>query len=135
MSDTVATLLLRERDAIIGRPAAQTYVRFYLDIEHLFGQSHRMSRAGIRRRRYAVMIVATTVALGIPAVSRAVTSGGGGEATTRYVVRPGDTLWAIAIRQAPGDDPRQVVAAIVRANGVDPGTLIPGQVLDLPAPA
>jgi LysM repeat protein len=106
-----------------------------LDIEHLFGHSHGMSWAGIRRRRYAVMIVATTVALGIPAVSRAVTSGEGGEATTRYVVRPGDTLWAIAVRQAPGDDPRQVVAAIVRANGVDPGTLIPGQVLDLPAPA
>jgi nucleoid-associated protein YgaU len=107
-----------------------------LDIEHLFGHSRRMGRVGIRgRRRYAAVIVATTVALGIPAVSHAVTSGGGREATTRYVVRPGDTLWAIAVRQAPGDDPRQVIAAIVRDNGVDPGTLLPGQVLDLPAPA
>jgi LysM repeat protein len=106
-----------------------------LDIEHLFGHSRRMGRAGMRRRRYAVVIVAATVALGLPAVSRAVTSGGGREATSRYVVRPGDTLWAIAVRQAPGDDPRQVVAAIVRDNGVDPGTLIPGQVIDLPASA
>ena len=35
-----------------------------------------------------------------------------------YVVQPGDTLWSIAARLAPDDDPRAVVDALrVLANG------------------
>lgn len=49
-----------------------------------------------------------------------------------YVVRPGDTLWAIAERISDHDDPRRVVDALVRANRVDPAALVPGQVLTLP---
>jgi len=49
------------------------------------------------------------------------------------VVRPGDTLWLIARRVAPGQDPRGVVDAIVGANGVEAGSLVPGQTLVLPA--
>lgn len=49
-----------------------------------------------------------------------------------YVVRPGDTLWSIAEGLAPGGDPRPLVDAIVRANDVSPGALVPGQVLTLP---
>lgn len=49
------------------------------------------------------------------------------------VVRPGDTLWSIARRIAPGRDPRGVVDAIVDANGVEAGSLVPGQTLVLPA--
>ncbi|HXF74300.1 MAG TPA: LysM peptidoglycan-binding domain-containing protein [Actinomycetota bacterium] len=51
------------------------------------------------------------------------------------VVRPGDTLWGIA--QAivgPAGDPRPLVDAMIRANGVDPGAIRPGQVLEVPAP-
>ena len=49
-----------------------------------------------------------------------------------YVVREGDTLWSIARRLAPGTDPRRVVDQLVRANGVDPGSLVPGQTLVVP---
>lgn len=49
-----------------------------------------------------------------------------------YVVEPGDTLWAIAVRAGGDRDPRAVVQAILDANDVDPGSLQPGKVLWLP---
>jgi nucleoid-associated protein YgaU len=52
---------------------------------------------------------------------------------TRYVVRPGDTLWSIAERAAPGHDRRAVVDAIAEANGVDAASLFPGRTLVVPA--
>lgn len=50
-----------------------------------------------------------------------------------YLVHPGDTLWAIAERLAPGEDPRPLVDAIVDANGLDGRRLETGLVLVLPA--
>lgn len=47
-------------------------------------------------------------------------------------VGPGDSLWGIAAEFAPAADPRDVVDAIVRLNGLE-GTIIPGQRLALPA--
>lgn len=68
-------------------------------------------------------------------VAQAVGVGGSAEAKRpqTYVVRPGDTLWAIARRSAPSVDPRLVVEAIASANRVDPGALVPGQQLSIPA--
>jgi Tfp pilus assembly protein FimV len=51
----------------------------------------------------------------------------------RYVVRSGDTLWSIARALSPSSDPRPLVDAIVAANEVDPGALVPGSTLVLPA--
>ena len=60
------------------------------------------------------------------------------DATLRHprtvVVRPGDTLWAIAARTTPESDPRAVADAIVAANGIDAAGLVPGQRLVVPAP-
>jgi hypothetical protein len=42
-------------------------------------------------------------------------------------------LWSIAVSRAPGSDPRPVVQAIADANRVDAGSLVPGQVLVIPA--
>ncbi len=51
-----------------------------------------------------------------------------------YVVRPGDTLWALAVRIAPpGTDPRAVADELQIVNHVDPGSLVPGQTLKLPS--
>ena len=50
-----------------------------------------------------------------------------------YVVRPGDTLWAIAARLAgPEGDPRPMVDALSSANRLR-GVLVPGQRLVVPA--
>lgn len=48
------------------------------------------------------------------------------------VVRPGDTLFAIAHRIAPDKDPREVVADLREANGLGPAeitSLVPGETL------
>src|SRR6476620_4827099 len=72
MSDTVATLLFRGADAITGDRGTQTDVRFGLDTEHTFGQSRRMSRTRVRRRRLVaggLLVLALSVLA--PAVSGA----------------------------------------------------------------
>jgi LysM repeat protein len=76
-----------------------------------------------------------TLSVSAPAVSGAMTGGSprGGAASDRYVVQSGDTLWSIAVSRAPGSDPRPVVQAIADANQVDAGSLVPGQVLVIPA--
>jgi len=68
-------------------------------------------------------------------VAHAAGVGGSAEAKRprTYVVRPGDTLWSIALRWFPSADPRLVVDAIASANEVDPGALVPGQQLQLPS--
>jgi LysM repeat protein len=48
-----------------------------------------------------------------------------------YVVRPHDTLWAIAASNYAGD-PREGVWRIQDANGLDGTLLVPGQRLRLP---
>jgi nucleoid-associated protein YgaU len=50
----------------------------------------------------------------------------------RYVVKAGDTLWAIAEHQARGDDPRPLVDAIAEANDLDAAGIVPGQTLIVP---
>jgi nucleoid-associated protein YgaU len=112
-----------------------------LDSEHVFGHAESMDRtrrqkrrrrAVIRRRRVAIVAVAASLTLGVPAIARAMSATEDGEASSTYVVQAGDTLWSIAVHQAPGRDPRIVVDAIARANRVDAGGLVPGQQLVLP---
>jgi nucleoid-associated protein YgaU len=46
------------------------------------------------------------------------------------VVQPGDTLWGIATRVAPGGDPQAEVERLMRRNHLtDPGQLRPGMQL------
>ncbi len=47
------------------------------------------------------------------------------------VVRPGDTLWGIAHRLAPNDDPRPLVDQLAAVYGHRP--LVPGETLHLPS--
>ena len=59
-----------------------------------------------------------------------------GSSGLAYTVREGDTVWSIA-RRTVGDegDPRPLVEAIARANSIDPGVIVPGQILLIPPPA
>jgi nucleoid-associated protein YgaU len=49
------------------------------------------------------------------------------------VVRPGDTVWSIAERASGGGDPRSLVDAIAARNGIDAGSIVPGQALVIPS--
>ena len=80
----------------------------------------------------AAVLLTTVVVAGAP-VARAF---GGPEAVARpttYVIRSGDTLWSIAERHAPSEDPRAVIHDIARLNGLDGEPLVPGRPLQLPA--
>jgi hypothetical protein len=59
-------------------------------------------------------------------------SGAGSE--ERYVVRPGDTLWELAVSRY-GGDPREGVWRIRDRNGLVATALQPGTILYLPARA
>jgi len=96
-----------------------------------------MSRTRVRRNRLASVLACAAVlgALWGPlgrlgGQERAA----GSAAAHRYVVRPGDTLWSIAKRVAPGRDPRQVVDTLAALNHVDPGRLVPGSTLLVETP-
>lgn len=54
------------------------------------------------------------------------------ETTQVVVVKPGDTLWSIAVRCAPEEDPRRTIAAVQAINGLDTLRIMPGQELLVP---
>jgi len=58
-----------------------------------------------------------------------------GAALQQTTVQPGDTLWSVAQRIAPDNDPRQVVAQIRRINHLHSSALQAGQLLLLPTAA
>jgi nucleoid-associated protein YgaU len=78
--------------------------------------------------RLYVLLAALALAFAL-AVAR---PSSGATADEPYVVRPGDTLWALALERY-GGDPREAVWRISRRNGLDGASLRPGMVLYLPA--
>ena len=101
------------------------------------GAPPRRSAVYRRRRAIALLFVAVLVAtvLALAFVGGRATADGepAGEIrpTAVYVVRPGDTLWDIALRLAPDRDPRVVVAALERSAGGS--SIRSGQRIVLPA--
>ena len=90
-----------------------------------------------RRRAVAVAFVLLVIAaiLALTFVGGRATADGSAPGEIRptavYVVRPGDTLWDLAVALAPDRDPRVVVAALESAAGG--ATVHPGQRIVLPA--
>jgi LysM domain len=97
--------------------------------------SRRTSPTTFRRRR----IVAAVLAAGVVVVAGQAGGALGGSplaaperrptapSLQTVVVQPGDTLWSIAKRLVPGEDPRPIVDELASAHGSGP--LLPGQVL------
>ena len=106
-----------------------------IDTEHAFGHHRHMSRTHVRRRRSALTLASILLlTLLVGPVGHALQAGAAVRHPATVVVRPGDSLWAIAQRVRPATDPRAVVDAIVAANAVDAGALEPGTWLVVPEP-
>jgi LysM repeat protein len=76
-----------------------------------------------------VLLVAVLTLIAWAVVARA-SHGAGPE--VRYTVKPGDTLWSIAVKHYAGD-PRDAVSRIDRRNHLGGSLLVPGQRLVLPS--
>jgi Tfp pilus assembly protein FimV len=97
-------------------------------------------RLTVRGRRVLASMAAVPAAI---ALALALISGGAAIAASdssapvagfqTVTVAPGDSLWSIAERVAPGADPRDVVDAIARLNALDGGQIAAGQSLAIPA--
>jgi hypothetical protein len=86
-----------------------------------------------RRGRLALLVLLLMVMTGLMAfvATRGEASGPTGASATT-VVRPGDTQWSIAQRNAPARDPFETIDEIRRLNGITDYTVQPGQRLALP---
>ena len=90
-----------------------------------------------RRGRLILTVVALLALLTVGALltgglATAGTELGAAATAERVTGRPGETLWAIAEREAPGVDPRDTVAAILELNRLDSSAGQAGSVLLLP---
>jgi hypothetical protein len=97
------------------------------------------TRLRITRRGRAVLATAIALPL-VLGTAAAVLNGGGAVATDAassvefsYVeVEAGQSLWSLAETVAPQADPREVIAAIVRLNGLPSADVQPGERLAIP---
>jgi nucleoid-associated protein YgaU len=109
------------------------------------GQSgSAVRRGGVRLTRRGRIVLTgflvclALVAVGLTAAARAQAASSGTSAgaldrrMTRVVVQPGQTLWSIAVKAAPADDPRAVMQRIADVNALRGTTLQPGQLLWVP---
>ena len=106
-----------------------------LDTEQAFAHPADMERTYVRRRRTVAAVAAALIGvLMSPLAAGAVRRGepSAPAAQQVVVVQTGDTLWSIAQRVRPGDDPREVAAEIAATNGVQPGALTVGVSLVVP---
>lgn len=94
--------------------------------------SGRVSRATYLRRRLATAVIAIVVVLVTAQAGAALGSStheapGRAPAFAATVVKPGDSLWSVAERLAPDEDPRPIVDALAEARRGAP--LLPGETL------
>ena len=81
----------------------------------------------------ALLIISITVVVVLLFLASAGNAASEITGTFDYRVQPGDTVWDIAAEFGPrGQDRRSVVATIERMNGLTPGVLMAGQVIEIP---
>ena len=107
-------------------PTAGAAVRGEIGPMRLTGRGRALARM------LAIVLVVAVFLLVAPGLARGDGPDGPAPRVT-YVVQPGDTLWSIARRVAPGQDPRPVVDGLIEANDVRAG-LQAGQELSIPVP-
>lgn len=106
---------------------------------HRAGRTERAAPGRLRFRTVAILLLIAFPLLVAPNLLK---EQGFGRSTSQvayaerrfsYTVRPGDTLWSIALRVAPGRDPRPLIDQLIEDNHLH-GDLQVGQSIDLPAP-
>lgn len=97
-------------------------------------------RTAIAVRRLALLAVIVALGLGLALAVRPAAFAGAGAApsgssahTHSVVVGEGQTLWSIAVQNAGGEDPRDVIVEIRDLNGIEGSVVHPGQRLEVPA--
>lgn len=100
----------------------------------MMGTSCTQPRVRLTRRgRLVIVIFALLLIAGLAAAlstaARAAARGGPAQVA---VVQPGDTLWSVAARSRPSDDPYAVIEQIRTLNGLADYTIHPGQELTMP---
>ncbi|MDT7545206.1 MAG: hypothetical protein QOE99_1316 [Actinomycetota bacterium] len=129
--------------ATLTRPTAPTRVTGHV----FFGEPVRavpavrparpVRRVRVTRRGRLVLVVASALVLLLVISfgrtgSQAATATGTGPTLQQTTVQQGETLWAVAQRIAPKNDPREVIAQIRRINHLHSSVLRTGQQLLLP---
>jgi hypothetical protein len=79
-----------------------------------------------------VLSVVAMAAAGRAQASNHGRGGGGYQGMHQIVVRPGETLWAIASQAEPTADPRQVIDEIMTANSMTSTVVVAGELLWVP---
>ena len=94
----------------------------------------RLTRRGRLLASLLVLLLAVAAAVLLTGGATALAGSGGGSAPVaeRVTVRPGETLWQIAERTAPGTDPRETVQRILDLNGLQTSQVRAGTALQLP---
>lgn len=96
----------------------------------------RLTRRGrVVLTALAALPIAAGILIGSLASGGAVAGIDDGTAPVAFetvVVGAGDSLWSIAERIAPSEDPRDVILEIMRLNGLGDAVVQPGQRLALP---
>ena len=100
----------------------------------------RLTTRGRRLARTLIIVMALLVTVGVAIfghISESQASSAHASVTTSTViVQPGQTMWGLAERIAPNDDPRETIARIADLNGLAgdaAATVYPGQRLVIPA--
>jgi nucleoid-associated protein YgaU len=111
------------------------------------GRSDKAARTPIKLTRRGRVVVGVLIGLAVAAVAIAIWFAVAGQAqassqvgprvpagnsVSRVVVRPGDTLWAIAAQANPAADPRAVIPEIIDLNSLSGTSLQVGQILLVP---
>ena len=121
----MSTAVLVPARSTVGRPAVGD------------GSTLQITRRG--RLVLVALLVAVaflTISVGQAALGRFSAEAGSGsasDAATTWVVQPGETLWSIAEKVAPGADPRETVARIESMNDLSGSAVVAGSEIYVPA--